>query len=403
MCSRSNNELQLLYQELTQSFSAYGGFLSPSQAPKRVEPLEKSSFDDTSNEGASYVHQQPIGSSCDRAGTKRELARQLSSKQNFQKHIGTAGGGCENEKTCGATTARTRDSSNGYFQRLPKSTFVNERLRSILHRHNKRWDCIDAENMSGGACGLNDDGKQLTTMDWSSHGSNIVEDMDEPIPASSSSAYPFACWLCGTPCAMRPGWVDGPIFFDGKRSSSQFSLAALCKEDVAPSPFISLLTLCGRCSMACSLPSLVAYEIVLQRAAATHVSAKRTPAFVSFLRGYKAFLESVSSSTRYNVDGHKYFNECSTVTQLNILQQLIGLLESYVIGVKRTIFSEGPQSEEQLSTLHPEERHILEGELGLLQRHVQLIKTKSLVRDKHLRSYQMDSNSVADESQFVSP
>lgn len=96
----------------------------------------------------------------------------------------------------------------------------------------------------------------------------------------------FFCWLCETTCA-DVGWRNAPELYTG---TNDVGGGRRCHY-----PSVSSLTLCARCSAACSLPDDAPNELVLRKAGKTRALAQRSELFVQFVRKFKRLLEILAA------------------------------------------------------------------------------------------------------------
>ncbi|EKF26642.1 hypothetical protein MOQ_009658 [Trypanosoma cruzi marinkellei] len=187
--------------------------------------------------------------------------------------------------------------------------------------------------------------------------------------------YRWICWLCETPCA-RPGWLNAPELYVGEEEGVDMDDYIHHSHSHHHLP-VTLLTLCSRCSAACSLPADASHAAVLRKAGATRVLLQRTEMFVHFLRGFKRLLESLATkieelavldarvytgATRSSLwDFHPDF-------QSSVIHQLIDMLTS-------TLEADSLQSRrQQVDVLSAHERLLLEEEHVWLQRQLSTIE-----------------------------
>ncbi|ORC87206.1 uncharacterized protein TM35_000231770 [Trypanosoma theileri] len=143
----------------------------------------------------------------------------------------------------------------------------------------------------------------------------------------------FRCWLCETVCTEM-GWLTTPALYHStdpnKHPNKQYPhpqhqyhrlqhhqhhdnnedkiiMMMMIKKEknkekrddncfqILP---VTLLTLCTRCSAACSLPLTAAHANVLRKAGATRALAQRTVAFVTAVREYKQLLEVLAADVQ---------------------------------------------------------------------------------------------------------
>ncbi|KAF8279816.1 hypothetical protein TcBrA4_0101070 [Trypanosoma cruzi] len=190
---------------------------------------------------------------------------------------------------------------------------------------------------------------------------------------STPTEHRWSCWLCETPCA-RSGWLNAPELYLGEEEGADMDDYYQHHKHHLP---VTLLTLCSRCSAACSLPADASHASVLRKAGATRVLVQRTELFVQFLRGFKRLLESLAAKIEETMvsDARAYAGgtrpslwDFHPDFQSSVMHQLIDMLAS-------TLEADLLQSRrQQLDVLSAHERLLLEGERVWLQRQLSTIE-----------------------------
>lgn len=375
MSSTPNNDVEQMYQELTQAFSPFIAWKAAVPPHQGKETTTQGFISENSFDGVSSIMQQPVGTPLrhllPRSGSPRTITcTHGTSKRNVvisdkSDHVGR----------CDEASAYGGNSFSGKGDRHNGSSAIEERLTHILRRHRTMAESIELDNASASIDGLNEEIKHLTTMEWSPHAGNGGDEVNGSFPTNiSSSSSSYSCWLCGAPCSNALGWLNAPnIFRRPIVARARPHLLQANDRSTTHSTTISLLTLCRRCGDVCDSLLNAPYEEVLRIAnEGNRMAAARTPLFICFLRSYKSLIHFLASEAKLDNEGAETFAECPLETRVSILQRMIGMVESYV-RVEGHASCDGNVRGSIKTPSDLEERHLYERELEWLRKQLHML------------------------------